>query len=272
MEKEGKTARLSIEQVWLEEILSLDIFDAGAWLGKTPLFPLMEEGTPGMLEDIQQKHGITEALVSHWLAGSYTIEESNLFLLESIKKREKWHSVITGVPLFPGEPGFADIMEEPLYRGKIKGVRIYPETFWHSIAGWCTGPLCEILSAKKIPLFLFHTEASFNDIQALASSFPELDIVLETQVKKIIYSTRSLLPLMKHCPNIYTDISNLSAPGLLEYIIKNMGAERLVFSSFMPANDPMVPIGLLLKKEIREKDRKLIAGGNMRRLIAGITS
>ncbi|HNS31673.1 MAG TPA: amidohydrolase family protein [bacterium] len=255
---------------WKKRIDSMEIFDAGCWLGKTPLFPLMPEGTMKLLDSSIKKHSIKEALVSHWLGGKYSVMESNRLLLETVRNHPGRYAIITGLPLLPREKGFSDVIGAMLSDTKVKGVRIYPGTFRYSALDWCVGSLCEMMAEKNIPLFIFHTETSFRDLHSLAGSFPRLRICIETQIRKIIYHSRELLPLMRRCQNIYIDISNLCAPGMLEYFMNTTDTGRLFFSSFMPANDPMVPIGLLLSEAVPEKDRKAIAGGNMRRIVAEI--
>ncbi len=49
--------------------------------------------------------------------------------------------------------------------------------------------------------------------------------------------------------------------------MKEFGAERLIFGSFMPVNDPLVPIGMIIDADIEEKDKLLIASGNIKRII-----
>jgi hypothetical protein len=51
--------------------------------------------------------------------------------------------------------------------------------------------------------------------------------------------------------------------------LQHVGAGRLIFGSFLPVSDPLVPLGLILDAEMSEADRALIAGGNLRRLIGG---
>jgi len=75
---------------------------------------------------------------------------------------------------------------------------------------------------------------------------------------------------MKECPNVYLEISNWYGPGLLEYTAENIGSGRMVFGSFMPANDPLVSIGLVLHSRISHSDKKRIAGGNIRELISEV--
>lgn len=246
-----------------EEISALDIFDAEAWLGKTSFFPLMDEGTPDLLAGLQKRHGIKGALVSHWFLKKYSALESNQYLLKQIAGRPDWQAVITALPLFPEDPWLIDSRQ-------VKAVRVYPETFRFPLVDWCAGSLCAMLVEKAMPLFVFHTETAFRDIHAIAKKFPELKIIVESQTKKIIYHARTALALMKECPNVRLEISNWYSPGLLEYAAQHIGGHRLIFGSFMPANDPLVTIGLLLNSKLSVADKKKIAGGNIRRIISEV--
>ncbi len=246
-----------------DEINALEIFDAEAWLGKSAAFPLMEEGTAGLLDELQRRHGIKGALVSHWLQKKHPVYESNKHLLDNIEGHENWHAVITGLPLFPEDKWFID-------SPKVKAVRVYPSTFFFPLADWCTGSLCSMLEEKRMPLFVFHTETNLGDIHGLAKRFPAMKIVLESQVKKIIYHARTVLALMKECPSVYLEISNWHGSGLLEYTAENIGSSRMILGSFMPANDPLVSVGLVLHSNLSLAGKKMIAGGNIREILSGV--
>ena len=79
-----------------------------------------------------------------------------------------------------------------------------------------------------------------------------------------------LLPLMQACSNVHVEISNFCALGLIEYTVNALGPDRLLFGTFAPANDPLVPIGMLLQADISDKSRLAIAGGNIRRIISEV--
>ena len=104
-------------------------------------------------------------------------------------------------------------------------------------------------------------------MHALAGAFPKLKVIVETQTQKILYHTRPLFALMHDRRNVLLEISNLVGPRMIEYCVRQFGAERLIFGTFQPVNDPLVPIGMVIDAEISAADKMLIAGGNLRRLI-----
>jgi predicted TIM-barrel fold metal-dependent hydrolase len=104
----------------------------------------------------------------------------------------------------------------------------------------------------------------------MANAFPELPIVVESQVQKILYHTRPLFALMSHCRNVFLELSNFAGPGFVEFATREFGAERLIFGSFWPVNDPLVAIGMVIDAEISRDEKALIAGENLRRLIGTV--
>jgi len=251
------------------EAAELDLFDASAWLGRTSAFPLMEEGTAGLIGTIHRRVGINGALVSHWSGAEDYSQGPNRLLLQAVEGHDNWYATLTLQPLFPAESGAPDVGGAD-WPQKAKAVRVFPASWRYALVDWCVGSLCELLIEKCLPLFVLHTETTFEDVYHLAKRYPALVIVLESQVKKILYHVRMVLPLLKACPNLHLEISNCCNQGLIDYTVHTLGAERLIFASFAPAKDPLVPLGLLLQADITQEARRAIAGGNIRRMISGV--
>ena len=75
---------------------------------------------------------------------------------------------------------------------------------------------------------------------------------------------------MRECPNIMVETSNFAGQGYIDYVVKEFGAQRLLFGSFMPVNDPLVSIGMIIDADIGEKEKLMIASGNIKRIIEGV--
>ena len=254
-----------------EDIAALDPFDASGWLGRTGEYPLMEDGSPELLHTIYRNAGINGALVSHWHGREYCPADANKLLLESLNGRDKWFATLTVQPLFPADPGLPG-SEGWVWPEQARAARVFPASHKYSLVEWCAGSLCEMLVDLQVPLFVMHTETSFEEVYALARRFPELNIVLESQTKKILYHMRMILPLLKACPNVNLEMSNCCSQGMIEYICENIGPSQLVLGTFSPACDPLVPLGLIAQARISEEAKKMIAGGNIRRIIAEVRS
>jgi len=247
----------------------LRFFDANLWLGRPTGFPLADEIAYEHLGEALRIHHLTGGLVSHWLGKTASPQDGNRALLDVADGRDAdLFAVWTGLPLFPGDadaslPGHGSLPE------RVRAVRIYPKSHNFPLESWSIGSLCEWLESQQVPLFIWHVELDWPTLYQLARAFPTLHIVIETQTQKILYHTRPLFALMRDCPNVLVETSNFAGAGLIEYAVRGFGAERLVFGSFLPVSDPFVAMGMVLDANIPERDKALIAGENLRRLVRG---
>lgn len=258
-----------VEARFRQQAGALDLFDASAWLGRTPTFPLMPSGTPELIEAVHSRAHINGALVSHWMSSQDCSQESNRLLVREIEGHDNWYATLTLNPLFPQDPQSPG-SSHWVWPDQARAARVFPATFQYAMVDWCVGTLCQLLIDRRMPLFVFHTETSFEHLYHIANRYPELRIVLGSQTKKILYHTRMLLPLLEACPNIYLEISNFCSQGLIEYTANTLGPRRLIFGTFAPANDPWAPLGMLLEANISQDAKRAIAGGNIRQIISEV--
>ena len=244
----------------------LGFLDAGIWLGQPVGFPLARQLPPEELASVIGKSFITGGLVSHWRGKTVSAQDGNLALQAALPSfPDDTYAVWTGLPLNPAEPGplpgQGDLPEG------VRGVRVFPKSHNYPLAGWVIGSLCDWLVEHRLPLFIWHVELDWPSLHARAGKFPQLKVIVETQTQKILYHTRPLFALMRECRNVLVEISNFVGVRLVEYAVEQFGAERLIFGSFQPISDPLVPIGMVIDAEISDSEKALIAGGNLRRLI-----
>jgi len=250
-------------------ITGLAFFDANCWLGPPMFFPLARELHPWDAAGIMREYGLEGTLVSHWDSIRLSAQEGNQALIEAGETLPAdVYTVWTGLPMAAPE-------QDPLPgRGRpdarLRGVRLFPKTHQYQLAPWTMGPLCEWCIEHRLALFLWHVELEWGDLQTLAACFPRLKIVIESQWQKILYHNRDLFSLLKACPNLLLECSNFIGQDNVSAFVRCFGAERLLWGSFLPVNDPYASIGMVLDADITEGEKKLIAGGNLRRLIAEV--
>ncbi len=247
----------------------LELFDANLWLGKPEFFPLAPALSPEQIKPLLQDYHLQGALVSHWDAVWLSAQDGNLSLLKAGDALpENVYTVWTGLPVMPREqdplPGFD--RPDP----KMRGLRLFPQTHKYQLSPWVVGELCEWCIQYNLPLFLWHVEIGWNDVHDLAASFPKLPVVIETQWQKILYHIRDLFSLLRVCPNVLVESSNFVGHDYLTQMVKNFGAERLLFGSFLPVNDPYASIGMILDADINDEAKRQIAGKNLQRLLAEV--
>jgi hypothetical protein len=249
-----------------EAASQLRVFDASLWLGEPQGFPLAHETDMHGLKKVMAEYGITGGLVSHWGGRTGGVPESNRALLAGGNgwMGKELRVVLTGQPILASESGPVPGVSEP--PEWVRGVRVFPKTHGFPLNEKAMESLGRWMIERSLVLFIQHTELDWPAAYGLARRLPELAIVVESQTRKIIYAMSELSGLLIECRNTFVEISNLTGPGF-EVVLGRVGAERLIFGSFLPVNDLLVPMGIILDAEMSEADRLLIAGGNLRRLI-----
>jgi hypothetical protein len=247
----------------------LSFHDCSIWLGEPAGFPLAKSCSFEDMRDYMKGINVSGGLISHWEGLTLSPQRGNEALLGLTQLAgENWRVVFTGLPLYPRDAGPLPGYEAP--HRSMGGVRLFPTSHSYEPTEWVVGSLLHWLEEHGLPLFLWHTEIGWMDLYALARNHPGLSIILETQREKILYHMRSLLPLMRDCSNVSVDLSNLTGQGYLEQTVREFGAERLLYGSFFPVNDPAVVMGMLLDADIALHERVLIASGNLLRILRGI--
>jgi hypothetical protein len=267
MENDREIERMAADK--RRQLQELSVFDANIWLGAPAFFPLARELRPAAVGPALREHELQGALVSHWDSIRFSAQEGNLALIDAGSVLPEgvftiWAGLPTGLREQKPLPGFGSA--DP----RLRGVRLFPKTHQYRLAHWVVGELCEWCIEHRIPLFFWHVEIEWDSVYALAGSFPQLRMVIETQWQKILYHNRDLFSLLRSCPNILVESSNLVGQDNVSYFVRSFGAERLLFGSFLPVNDPYAAIGMILDADISEDEKKLIAGGNLRKIIAEV--
>jgi len=249
----------------------LGFLDASLWLGPPEDFPNAKEMSFAELKNAAEKYFIRGGLVSHWYGKSVSAQESNRQLLKAVPKNDaKFHAVWTGLPLFPREQG--PLPGQSGMPANVKAVRVFPKTNRFLLDKFVMEGLCGFLIGRRMPLFIWHTELDWKEFYAFAGDFPDLKIIVESQPQKILYHMRSLMPLMRSRQNVLLEISNFAGLDYLEYGVRTLGAERFIFGSFLPVNDPLAPVGMILDADISLADKRAVAGGNLKRIMEGVKS
>jgi hypothetical protein len=252
-----------------QALRDLNLFDGNIWLGRGKEFPLAPVIGGEKLAGIYKTYSVTGGLVSHWDAVNLSAQDANETLIrEEHGFPDNTYSVWTALPLLPREQGPLPGYGAPT--GKLGGVRIFPKTHRYECTPWVLGDLCSWCVEYNVPLIIWHVEADWNGLYGIAREFPALRLIVESQWQKILYHNRTLYNLMRHCSNVYTELSNFAGQDFLSHAVHTFGAGRFLYGSFLPMNDPFVPLGMVLDADITDEERVMIAGGNLRNIIERI--
>lgn len=103
-----------------------------------------------------------------------------------------------------------------------------------------------------------------SDIADLASRFPKTKIIMAHLTAA---GYRGILDVQPF-PNVYVDTSG-SQPfsEIIEYAVKELGAERILFGSDVPGRDFSAQLARIYDARISSKEKKLILGLNAKKLL-----
>jgi predicted TIM-barrel fold metal-dependent hydrolase len=121
---------------------------------------------------------------------------------------------------------------------------------------------------EKGSVILFHTYGRMHvqPIVTTARRYASLKIIL---AHSGIVDEQSYYDAAKQCDNIYLDTCNsLAGYGLIERLVNNAGADRIIFGTDMPFMSPDQQIGRVLFARISDEEKRKILGLNARNLFS----
>jgi predicted TIM-barrel fold metal-dependent hydrolase len=169
-----------------------------------------------------------------------------------------------------------DWFEKALDRPGFVGIKIHPS--FHQV--WPDDvrydPIWQFAAAHDLPI-LTHSWAvsGYNPVQkfstpdcfaARVANFPDVNLILGHAGGRY-EGHLAAAELAKQHPNIYLDTSgDCYAFGFIEWLVDQVGAERILFGSDMNWIDPRTHLARIYDAEITWEEKLLILGENARRL------
>ena len=176
---------------------------------------------------------------------------------------------------------YADILDDELNRcfdeHGFKGIKIHP--YCDQVAGDDAryNPVWEFSSKHKAPV-LIHTWNSmryydpicdyclpslFNKV---AENYPDAIIILGHTGGEYDGVFEAIEVAKKH-PNVYLDTaSSRLYPDVIEMMVREVGAERILYGSDVPFISPVPQVGKIVYADISESDKEKILGLNTAKL------
>ncbi len=157
--------------------------------------------------------------------------------------------------------------EELEHLAKVEGAafRIHPQKDAAPIADWLYGWMIEVLEESKAPLLVSVWE--YEDLSPLAefkAKHPELVLVMTNTNQ---WLNRQYVAMIKNFPNVYMETSNTIEYYALESMAAEIGADKIMFGTGMPAKEPYDRIYQMLYCELPEDQIELIAYKNFERIM-----
>ncbi len=153
---------------------------------------------------------------------------------------------------------------------KFLAIKLYPpytpwpfnQEPWH--------PIYEFANNRELAV-IFHTDHFMNNrpryFEELAAQYPKVKFVAGHSGNVPEARAEALAAAQKY-PNVYLETcSTFRTPGVIEQLVTAGGADRVLFGSDIPLMDPRPQIGKIITARISDEAKRLVLGGNARRLL-----
>jgi len=131
-------------------------------------------------------------------------------------------------------------------------------------------PIMEKAKELKI-LVIFHSDPTVYatpwQVGLVALDFPEVTIVMAHMGFLAIVYNDAAIQMAKKAPNLYLDTTGVYSTEKIAQAVRELGATRVIYGSDMPFHDPAFEMSKIGYVKISEEDKKLVWGGNAKRLL-----
>ena len=157
---------------------ALEPFDVNCWLG-APLEPAFTS-VPGVaeLKAALARCGIRRTVVSHAMGVRHGVVEGNRALLESIRGDRDLVAAATLVPEMAGPDGWSRLLRSMIADG-VRVARLFPRSHNFRLAAEYLGGMLATIRELRLPLMIWHTEATWLEIADLCGEFLDLPVIVE---------------------------------------------------------------------------------------------
>ena len=247
----------------------LAFLDCNLWIGRPRQPEFTQRFGIHALRAEMARYDIRGGVVSHFAGIYYSPAWANEEVLCAVGDADLWAAITLVPEMFRPEEAGRAYLAQAISQG-ARLARVFPAAHHFSLRAWCSGALVQALADSRMPLVVWLTETSWEDIRHLCESWPKLTVIVESGTQKILYHDRVYCPLLGKYPNLRLELHNVVNYLGVEDIVNRHGAERLLFGTYMPVWDPNASIMQVTHARISATDKALIARANLAELLAGV--
>jgi len=244
--------------------VSIVYFDSNVCVGKRGLKDYREIWRSEDILDAMDHAGISGALVFAGWSKDYAPDYGNQRLIEEIEKSgNRFYGCYTIVPGYTGCFKKPDEIIPDLKAKNMVAAKMFPKTHCYSTDEITMGEYYSALENAEVPLLVDSSEITWPALGDVLKNHPKLNVI----VLGVYWSdTHNAFAYMRKFTNLYVDLSNMQSNYVIEKLVENFGAERIVYGSGLPKMSPGAARAFIDYAQISDDAKKLIAGGNLARL------
>ncbi len=254
---------------WDEILLKNEITDAHVHMGPYYKFHIPQNTADEMLRVMDRLH-INQSCVSSHLAITGDWYHGNRLTAKAVSDHPE--RFIGYVVISPNE---TELISDELSRAfndwNFKGIKLVPDNHQQPIGSDGYRPVFEFASEKHC-LVLVHTYhgSPFDDPRLfgdLALQYPDVPILM-VHSGALPGAFEGAIQLAKKHHNLFLDISGSFITGFwIRRMVKEAGANKVLFSSDQPFIDPRYSLGRLLNADLLPDELFSVLGRNIRYLL-----
>ncbi len=179
------------------------------------------------------------------------------------------------IPYGTLNPNYPELFEEEFERvfasGRVKGFKPYPPRQQYPLDGERNKPLLQWAQERGAPV-LCHCGLGGNaitpgQVDKLAEQYPGANFLF-AHVGQSYAVAEKCVEVCKQHSNVYCEITYTAITyGLIEYLVREVGAEKVLFGTDCVMRDAAPQLGWVGWARISLEDKRKILGGNMGRLL-----
>ncbi len=243
------------------------VIDAHTHMGAFRSIYLPEAERETMLEGMDRA-GVEAIIVSPHNALFGDTREGNAEMLEAVRAHPgRIYGYCTIHPGYPHE--IQGELDRHLKEPGVVGVKIHPASHEYPVDGPNYAPVMERLDAE-CGLLLSHTWSNEGNCGAqkmrlIAEKYPNIRLLLG---HSCYGAWAEAIALAREFPNVYLELTAAAhVYGLIEWMCREAGSQKVVFGTDYPWFDPAVYIGFVTYAHIEEGDMRNILYNNARLLL-----
>jgi len=246
----------------------LPLFDVQATIGRPARPGPMLFGDVESLRAEMARLGIRKALVRHFSCSDSGPFLGNRLLTEAVAGCNDLMPAWCVLPDGAGELGKpADFVSRLIEQG-ARAAWALPRKMQWFLEDWCCKGLLDALEERRVPLMFSYEDTTPQALDQLLGNHPELPVILLAVSYRL---NRVLFPLMERHPNLHLSTGPpFSIHEGIETICERFGPGRLLFGTGLPTCEAGASISALTYARIPARHRRLIACGNLDRLIGEV--